>query len=149
MKPYAAGVGERLQPGGNIDAVAIDIVGIADDVADIDADAEFNALFRGHPDIAVDHTALDVDGAAYGVDHADEFHQHPVAGGLDDSATVLGDLGIDQFLAMRLELAQRAFLVNAHQPAIAGDVARENRGQSAVDPVFRHVVAPRNQRLPK
>ena len=46
---------------------------------------------------------------------------------------MLGDLGIDQFLAMRLELAKRAFLVGAHQPAIAGDVARENRGKPAVD----------------
>jgi hypothetical protein len=28
------------------------------------------------------------------------------------------DLGIDQFLAMGLELAKRAFLISVHQPAI-------------------------------
>jgi hypothetical protein len=51
---------------------------------------------------------------------------------------VLGDLGIDQFLAMRLELAERAFLIDAHQPTVSGDVASENRGQPAVNTVLGH-----------
>ena len=134
----AAGLGERLQPRGHVDAVAINIVVVADDVADVDADAELDAPIGWHIGIAFGHAALDFDGAAHSIDDADEFHQHAVAGGLDDAAPVLGDLGIDQFLAMRLELAKRAFLVDAHQPAVAGDVARENRGQ----PVGRHAPQP-------
>ena len=60
---------------------------------------------------------------------------------------MFGNLGVDQFLAVRLELAQRAFLVDAHQPAVAGNVARKNRGQSAVDAVFRHVVPEKSEEL--
>ena len=98
----AAWIGERLQPGRHVDAVAVDVVVVADDVADIDADAKFDAPVRRHIGVALDHAALNVDGAAHGVDDADEFHQHAVAGRLDDTAAVLGDLGVDQFLAMRL-----------------------------------------------
>jgi hypothetical protein len=57
---------------------------------------------------------------------------------------MFGDLGVDQFLAMRLELAQRAFLIDAHQPAVTGNVACPYRSQSAVDTVFRHINAPGN-----
>jgi hypothetical protein len=124
----------------HVDTIAVDIVAVADDVADVDADTEFDAPVSWHFDIAIGHGALNIDGAADGVDHADELHEHPVSGRLDDAATVLGDLGVDQFLAMRLKLAQRAFLIGAHQPTVAGDVASEYRSQSAVNAVFRHVV---------
>jgi hypothetical protein len=33
--------------------------------------------------VALDHPALNVDGAAHGIDRADEFYQHPVAGRLE------------------------------------------------------------------
>ena len=88
--------------------------------------------------VAFGHAALDVDGAAHSIDNADEFHQHPIASGFDDPAPVLGDLGIDQFLAMGLELAKRTFLVGAHQLAIAGYIAREDRSQPSVDARLVH-----------
>ena len=134
----AAGFGKRLQPGGHVDAVAINIVVVADDVADIDSDTELDAALSWYVGVTFGHTALDVDGAAHSIDNADEFHQHAVAGGFDDPAPVLGDLGVDEFLAMGLELAKRAFLVGAHQLAIAGYVAREDRSQSSVDARLVH-----------
>ena len=36
-----AGLGERLEPGGDVDAVAEDVVAVDDHVAEIDADAQF------------------------------------------------------------------------------------------------------------
>src|SRR5262249_16104102 len=38
--------------------------------------------------------------------------------------------------------AQCAFIVDAHQPAIAGNVTCPDRSQSAVDTVFRHPLPP-------
>jgi hypothetical protein len=35
---------------------------------------------------------------------------------------VLGNLRVDEFFAVPLELAERPFVINAHQPAIAGNV---------------------------
>ena len=95
-------------------------------------------LVRRHVGVAFDHTALNVDGAAHSIDDADEFHQHPVARRLDDVATMLGDFGIDQFLAMGLELAKRTFLVSTHKLAITGDIACEYRGQPAFDTRLVH-----------
>jgi hypothetical protein len=51
---------------------------------------------------------------------------------------VLGDLGIDRFAAMGFEPRQRAFLVRAHQPAVARDIGRKDRGQPALDPPAFH-----------
>ena len=39
----AARLGDAFQPRGDVDAVAEDVVALDDDVADIDADAEFDA----------------------------------------------------------------------------------------------------------
>jgi hypothetical protein len=42
----AACLGQGLQPGRDVDAIAEDIVALDNDVAEIDADAELNALVR-------------------------------------------------------------------------------------------------------
>jgi len=93
----------------------------------MDADPKLDSLVDRHRDIALDHGALDFDGAAHGFHCAGEFHQHAVAGGLDDVAAMLLDAAVGQIPAMQLELGKRAFLVNAHQPAISRDISRENR----------------------
>jgi hypothetical protein len=60
-------------------------------------------VLLGEIQIAVGHRALDFAGAAHRVDHAGEFRQHAVAGGLDDAAVILADLRIYKFDEMRLE----------------------------------------------
>ena len=115
-----------FQARGDVDAVAENVAAVDDDVADIDADAVFDALVVGDAGVARGHGTLQVDGAAHGIDDTGEFDQHAVAGGLDDAAAVLRDLGIDQLAPVRLHLRERAFLVGAHQPTIAGDIGRKN-----------------------
>ena len=68
--------------------------------------------------VALGHAALDVDGAAHGVDDAGELDQQAVAGGLDDAAAVLGDRA-DRSARARCAFSagERAVLVGAHQPA--------------------------------
>ena|SRR6516162_4451261 len=46
--------------------------------------------------IALGHTALNIDSATHGVDDANELYQNPVSGGLNNSAAMFGDPGIDQ-----------------------------------------------------
>ena len=129
----AARLGQRLEPCGDVDAVAEDVVAIDDDVAEIDADAELDAPILGHVRMALGGGLLHLDGAAHGVDDASEFYQHAVAGGLDDAAAVFGDLRVDQLTAQGLEARERAFLVGAHEPAVAGYVGREDCRQSTLD----------------
>src|ERR1035437_9370003 len=92
-----AGVGQRLQARRHIDAVSENVIAVENDVADIDADAEFDALVRRCRGVALCHAALDIDRATDGIDHAHELHEHSIARRFDDSAAMFGDLGIDEF----------------------------------------------------
>ncbi len=131
----AAGFRHRFQTRRHIDAVAENVAAVDDDVADVDADAELDALVGGDLGVARDHAALQVDRAAHRIDDALELHQNAVVGGLDDAPAVLRDLGIDQLPPVRLHLAERAFLVGAHQPAVAGDVGRKNSREPPLNPI--------------
>ena len=104
-----ARLGELLEPGGDVDAVAVEVaVVLADHVAEVDADAEADALLLGHLRLALRHAALDRDRAGDRVDDARELAERAVAHELDDAAAVLGDERLDQLLAVRLEPGERA-----------------------------------------
>ena len=128
-----AGVGQRLDARGDVDAVAVDVVAVDDDVADIDADAEFAAPILRHLGVALAHAALDIDGAAHCIDDAGEFDEETVPGRLYDAAAVLDDLGIEQHPPVLLELLEGALLVQPHQPAVADDIRRQDRRKLAFD----------------
>ena len=82
---------ERLQPGGDIDAVAEDILVLDDDVAEIDPNPEPDAVVLGYVGLAVDHRPLQFHRTAHRVDDAWEFRQQAIAGILDDAPGMLGD----------------------------------------------------------
>ena len=82
----AAGFGKGLEPGRDVDAVAVEIVALDDDVAEIDADAELDAPSWRNVLVALGHAALDYGSAAQCVDDAGELDQRPVAHQLDDPA---------------------------------------------------------------
>src|SRR5262249_34316302 len=106
-----AGLGERLQARCDIDAVAQDVVVLDDNVPQVDANAKPDTPLIGYVRLAVEHPTLHLDGAADRVDDAREFHEHAVAGILDDAPVIFLDLRIDQLPEMRLEAVVRAFLV--------------------------------------
>src|SRR6266576_7122134 len=114
----AAALSDAFKPGCHIDAVAKYIALILDDVADIDAEAEFDALVRWHGGISLDHGALDFHPTSHGVHRACELDQHPVASGFDDTAAVFSDARIDQLAAVRLERGESSHLIKPHQAAV-------------------------------
>jgi hypothetical protein len=137
-----ARLGQRFEPGGNVDAVAEDVAVLDDDVADIDAHAKFDAPLCRCCGVAGDHLALQLDRTAHRVDDARELDEETVAGGLDDAPPMLGDFGIAQFAAHCPQRRERALFVLAHQPRIAGDIDRQDRRQPALDPPFAHLTRP-------
>ena len=87
-----AGLGDPLQSRGDVDAVAHQIaVGLLDDVAEMNADAEFYAALGRQAGVALDEAVLHLDRAAHGVDHAAELDEAAVAGALDDATMMHGD----------------------------------------------------------
>jgi hypothetical protein len=123
-------IGQGLDPRGDIDPVAIEVVALDDHIAEIDADAQFDAALCAGIRAPLLHRLLHLDCAAHRIDDARKFHQHAVAGGLDDAAVVRGDLRIDELGAQRFEAFERPLLVRPHQPRIACDIGGEDRGKS-------------------
>ncbi len=128
----AARLGQRFEPRGNVDAVAENVVAVDDDVADIDADPENDPLVVRDVRIAPQHRALHFHGKRDSIDHAGEFEQHAVAGGLDDAAVMLRYRRVDQLPAMRLQRGERTDLVDAHQATVADRIggSQHHRGES-------------------
>src|SRR5215467_5679195 len=96
----AARLSQRFQPRRYVDAIAKNVVTINDDVADIDTDTELDAFLSGDIGIALNHAALDVDGAAHRVDYTSMLDKHAIAGGLNNTTAVFGNLRIDEFFAV-------------------------------------------------
>jgi len=92
--------------------------------------------------VALVHPSLDRQRAGDGLDDTREFDQEAVAGGLDDAAFVLGDLGVDQLAAVGAEPSERARLVLPHQPAVARDIGGENDREPPFDPLSAQNLLP-------
>jgi hypothetical protein len=60
---------------------------------------------------------------------------------------VSGDDGIDTLAPVRFQRSMGADLVDAHEPAIAGDVGRQNSCQPALDSRRCHGMPPGMDRL--
>ena len=118
-----ADVGNAFESRGDIDPIAIDVVAVGHDVAEIDSNAQWEAV-----GIAL----LDVDRAGDGVDHAGELDQHPVAHELEQAPAMLRQRRLDHVSAQHCEPGQRASLVTLDEPREAGDIGRHDGGQPPV-----------------
>ena len=139
------GLGDALEPSGDIDAVAHEVaVALLDNVAQVDADAKLDPPLGRQARVALDHAALHFDRAAHRVDHAPELDDRAVAGALDDAAVMNGDDGVDEIAAKGSQAREDAILVRASEPAIADDVRDQDRREL---PGLAHCASPVAGRL--
>ena len=71
---HAARIGEGFDPCRDVDAVAIKVVALDDHIAEIDADAQFDAIVRSDTGVSLGHRLLHLDLAAHRIDDASKFH---------------------------------------------------------------------------
>jgi hypothetical protein len=90
-------LGQTLQPGRDIHPVAIDLLALDHHVAKIDADAELHTPLGWQVSILGFERGLDIGCTLHCIDHAGEFGQHAVAGGIDKPSAMLLDERIDNF----------------------------------------------------
>ena len=81
----------------------MDVIAVDQHVAQVDPDAEFNALVFRKIGAAFGLRSLCLYGSTIRIDDDCELGQHPVAYELDDTAMVFRDLGIDKVRAQCLE----------------------------------------------
>ena len=134
----AARLGQSFQPRRDVDAIAVDVVAVEDDIADVDAHTEFDPSVVGEAGIALDRSALKLDGAAHRIDDARKLNQHPIPGGLDDPSVMFVDLGVEQGASKRFQACKGSLLVGAHEPAIAFDIDGDDNRELAFDALLDH-----------
>jgi len=98
-----ARVGQSLDAGRHVDAIAIKIASLDDDVAEVDADAEHDAAGFRQAGVDLGKAFLHLDRALHSVDRAGKFDQHAIAHHFDDSAMMLRDLRNNHLAMPRLE----------------------------------------------
>jgi hypothetical protein len=87
MPPGSASASRRAA----LDAVAVDVAFLQEDVADVDADPERDPPILVLASLALGHVLLNGDRAFHGVDGGRELDQGTVAHQLHDAAVILGD----------------------------------------------------------
>ena len=135
---HPAGLGQALQARREVDPVAVEVVALDDDVAEVDADPQLHPPRLGQRGVARLHRLLHLDRALHRVDDTGEFHQHAVAHQLHQPAVVLRKQGLHDLAALLPEQGERSGLVLAHEPAVADHVRGENRREAALVPGFVH-----------
>ena len=122
---HAAGRAQALEPRGDIDAVAVDAVGVHQHVAQVDADAKLHAPLGGQRGIGGRHRALDLERAVDRLDHRGEFREDRIARRIDDPAPVGGD-PLPEEPAPAGERRVGGLLIRLHQAAVAHHVGAQD-----------------------
>jgi hypothetical protein len=123
--------GYALKPCGDVHAIAVNVVIIDDDVAEVHANPKFDPLIDTYVGVPLTHAALHFNGAPYRVNHGRKLDQHAVPGRLDDPAPMFFDFRIDERLPMPLQLSECAFLIRAHETTVTGHISSQNCCQPA------------------
>ncbi len=103
---------------------------------------------RGPAGVFLGDRLLHRDGAFDGVDGTREIGDHAVAGGVEDAAVMDRDQMVEDH-PVGLQPAQGADFVDAHQPAVLGDVGGKDGGELSFDRrAVYHQRPPQRRSLP-
>jgi len=123
-----ARLGECLEPGGDVDAIAKDVVAVDDHVAKIDANPQLQAALGRDRVVDRARGALHLDSAVQRIDNARKIRQHAITCGADDPSAMRRDQRVDgapQFA----KYAMRTGLIFAHQPTETGHIGVQDGGE--------------------
>ena len=132
----AARLRQGLEARGGVHAIPEQIAALHHDVAGVHADAKLQSAIRGIARARLCQPLLRLDRALHGIHRARELGQHAIAGGVDDAAAVLGDDAVHDLPPLGQE-AERADLIQSHQPSVARHVRRQYGGELARDSLVR------------
>ena len=109
---YAASQGKRSSGMTLLEVIiAVAILTLDNDIADVHADAHIDAPVVRQPLIAPRHLTLKSRRALDCVDHAAKLGEQTVAHKLENTAVMLGDLRLEQLFSVRTQAVERVRLV--------------------------------------
>ena len=111
-----------MDPGGDIDAVTIDVITIYDDITDINADPELYPTVFGAARISFANLLLDLDRAGDGVHGARELNQRAIAHEFERPARMGRNQRINDVASHRLQTGESPGLVDTHEARIADNI---------------------------
>src|SRR5262249_51060228 len=124
---YSAGISQLLEPGRHIDAFAVAIVAVDDNLTEIDSDPNLDSPVLRHVGTSLRQAALQRHRAFHSIDDAGKFRQQSVAHQLEDAAMVFFDLRLEELSAAGAEAIKASRLVLFHESRIADDVGGKDR----------------------
>ena len=122
----ATWLGNLLKPRRYVDAFAIAILSVHDNLAQVDTDAHVYALRLLNSFIALGQSPLKRDGAFDSIDNAGKLSQQAVAHHLEHAPMVAGYLRLEKFFPARPQAFEGPGLVALHKSRIPDYVGREN-----------------------
>lgn len=126
-----AGRANRLQSGGDVDALTVQVAPVRDSVADIDAHTEADTAIGRIVAVAVRRAALHVHGKPHGRNDAVERDQKTVPADAYQGPAVPREGGVDQVAAQLSKALEGASLIEADQAAVSGHVGIDDSDQFA------------------
>ncbi len=136
----SAGLRQRFEASGYVDSIPQDVVIVDDDITEIDADAQYDALRVRESGVPPSHRLLQRDGASHRLHRTRELHQNAVAFDPDDPPSMSLDVRRHHVPQYALQTPPRADLVLTSKAAIADHVGKQDCFQSALHALLRHRV---------
>ena len=128
----------RFQPRGDVHAIAVKIVTIDDQVAQVQAHAEHKRSVGRLVAVGLGHGLLKLDSGAQRINGAGKLDQGAVAGQLDQPPSVFRQHRIEVFGTVLAQARQRPALVTPHQAGVADNVCSNDCRQFALLTRQRH-----------
>jgi len=101
-------------------------------VAQIGADAQQDRPIFGQSSIGLRHRGLKIDRADHCRDDAGEFHEHAIAGDLEDATAIFGQQRPQDATAPLLQCGQGPHLVLLHESAVSDNVGGHDGGKTTL-----------------
>ncbi|KSV77169.1 hypothetical protein N182_23970 [Sinorhizobium sp. GL2] len=133
-----AWVGKALQPCGDVDAIAIKVVAIYQDIAEIDSDAQDDMTRFGQGSICGLHFPLQLDRSGQGIDRAWKLKEHTVTHQFDDAAAMRAYDRLENCRPTLLQRCERGDFILLHQSGVANNVRDDDGGEAAMNVFLGH-----------
>jgi hypothetical protein len=123
---------QAFESSGNIDPIAEDVTLLDHDIADIDADPEAHLSPFRLNFVGALQRLLNLDCTENGIEDADKFGEHTIAGRVCDATSMPADEAVDHG-AMGGQCCHCRLFITVHQAGIALDIRGEDGRETSLD----------------